>query len=271
MLSKFTLFINILIKYLSLFGLSFIWLNFYLRSYKLSLLLAIAVSIIIGVLLKLIFKKLHNQTNMKIEEQKKIKEVSNQLLFSDDKEVYKFFQTVLAKKFDDVVLQKKFIILNDKNAKTAFLPFYTNFSLNENNILTIYHDAIKNKIDKLFVFCVKYNDEAFKLSKLLKECEIILLSEYDTFNKLLKPLKTYPEKKLLFKDNKKLQSKEYLYLAFNKNQTRKYFFGAVIMVFFSFFTPLRIYYLIFSSLFFIFAIFSRFNQPFNQTTTDVFD
>ncbi len=271
MLSKFTTFINILIKYLSLFCLSFIWLNFYLRDYKISLLLAIAISIISGILLKLIFKKLHSQTNIKIKEQKKIKEISNQLLFLDEKKVYNFFNTVLTKKFDNIVLQKKYFIINNEKNKTAFLPFYKNFSLHENDILSIYNEINKNKINKLYIFCVNYNSEALRLSKLVKECEIILLNEYDAFKKILQPLNIYPETKPIFKENKKLQAKEYLYLAFNKSQTKKYFFGAVIMVFFSFFTPFRIYYLIFSSLFFVFAIFSRFNQPFNPPKIDLFD
>lgn len=270
MFSKVTNVINVVIKYLSLFGLSFIWLNFYLRNFKLSLPLAIIISLIVGFLLRLLIKKHSTQNAIKTNEQKKINEISNQLLFCDEKERLHFFNSVLTKKIKNLTLQKNYIIKNGEK-KILFMPFYDNFLLTENNILEIYNQAIKIKANTVYVFCVNYNNEALRLSKLLNECEIILLNENDTFKKLFLPLQAYPETKQIFKENKKLQAKEYLFLAFNKKQTRKYFFGAVIMVLFSLFTPLRIYYLIFASLFFVFAIFSRYNQPFNQPKTDIFD
>lgn len=268
MFEKISKIINIIIKYLSLFGLSFIWLNYYLNNYKLSASFATVISAIIGLLLKLISTKRNKASALKTAEQQHVSEISNQLLFASSKENTDFFKRLLDTKFNDVIYKNNFFICNN----TAFFPFYSNFLLTENDILTIYTSAKKQHIPYVYVFCVNYNEHAFKLSQAINDCSIVLLNEKDTYKKMFAPLKMFPKESATFKrTSKKLQFKEYLYLAFNKTQTRRYFFGAVIMVFFSLFTPFKIYYIVFSSIFFMFAIFSRYNQPFNSPDIDIFD
>lgn len=267
MLAKTTKIINSLIKYISLFCVSFIWLNFYFRNYKTSALLAIIISLVIGVLLKLLTDKKIANTTKKTKTMNQIKNISNQLLFSSEKEIFDYFSALLKLKFEDITpVQKKFFKSIEKN--TGFIPCYNEFTITADNILQIFLLLKNQNLKIIYVCCVSYTSEALALASQIKEFEMVLLNENDIYIKLMQPLNKYPKTSITFKTNKKLQTKEYLYLAFNKKQSSKYFFGGVITLFFSLFTFFKIYYLVMSTILFVFAIYSRYNQPFNPIITD---
>ena len=70
--------------------------------------------------------------------------------------------------------------------------------------------------------------------------------------------------KVLYEEKNKYTFKELLNIAFNKNKTKSYVVTGLIFLISSIFLRYNIYYIVFTTLMFVFALFSYFNKPFNK-------
>lgn len=274
-MNKFTIVISELIKFICISGLIFVWCNFYYRNAKYSLILSLIIASIILVVLWLFNSKRNKKKSLKSAEINKINSYSNTLLFSDNSFVFNFYKKLLKTKFPNVIKNKSSFSIKTEEKNIYFIPFYEKEELENIDIIKIIKniDNKENKDYQIIIFCIKTNENCLKIKKKFDKNFILIFDEKDTYFKLFKKLDIYPvnENLNLTKKADKISKNELLYMAFNRNKTKSYLSSALFLLMFSFFTRYNIYFIITSSLLFIFALYSRFNSPFNKKDENILE
>lgn len=242
--------------------IAFIWLNYYLRSFYKALVFSSTIALLVELILYLTNNKTEKKATITRQEQIKINYISNQLIFAPKLDVITFFYNTLKLKY----CSQKFkdCILIDYHGECAVIAInYSHNPLSLEDISNLYPLTIKHNCTRLFVLCKEYSADIEKLSESMTSVHISLLNENDVYFNLLKPLQSYPDFNIKL-DTKTISKRELLNIALNKKRTKGYFWGAVILLLSSLFTPYNLYYVISSSILMLLALFSHFNYKFNK-------
>ena len=276
-MNKLTKLTSQTIRFICLTCIFFVWINFYIKKPLDSLILAILLSIFADLFLILIANKKNNKYELKNKEIKDISLKSQVLLYSGKNFVMEFFEKALKLKFPVLNKCKDFFYIDNENGKTFFYPFYSKFSLTNNDLLNIINNIngcnnLNLDDDKLIIFAVNYENEITSIINSFPKNSIIIFNEVATYKKFFQKLNSYPENTDLSINLKtpKLSKQELLNIAFNKTKSKHYFFSGLILLIFSIFANYDLYYVIFSTLLFVFAIFSRYNIKFNKKEEEPF-
>ena len=276
-MNKLTKLTSQTIRFICLTCIFFVWINFYINKPLDSLILAILLSIFADLFLILIANKKNNKYELKNKEIKDISLKSQVLLYSGKYFVMEFFEKTLKLKFPVLNKCKDFFYIDNENGKTFFYPFYSKFSLTNNDLLNIINNIngcnnLNLDGDKLIIFAVNYENEITSIINSFPKNSIIIFNEVSTYKKFFQKLNSYPENTDLSINLRtpKLSKQELLNIAFNKTKSKHYFFSGLILLIFSIFANYDLYYVIFSTLLFCFAIFSRYNYKFNKKEEELF-
>jgi len=274
-MNKLTKISSEIIKFICLVGIFFVWLNFYIKKPVESLILAVLLSIFVDLVLNLILKKKQDRYQVKNKELKDITLKSQTLLFSGEKFVLEFFENTLKLKFPVLKKSNKYFFIDNSNAKTFFCPFYSKFSLSKDDLLEIINkiETLNLEKDKLIIFTVGYSQDVNLILNSFPKNSIIIFDEVATYKKFFQKLNSFPvnEQLIINPRSLKLSKQELLNIAFNKQKSRHYLFSGLILLLFSYFANFDIYYVIFSTLLFMLAIFSRYNYKYNKKEEELFD
>lgn len=274
-MNKLTTISSEIIKFICLVGIFFVWLNFYVRKPLESLILAVLISIFIDLILHLFLTKKQAKYQVKNKELKDIALKSQILIYSNENFVLDFFEKILKIKFPALKKNSNYFYMDCTDSKTYFFPFYSKFSLSKDDLVKIINQIpnINLEKDKLIIFAVSYAQDINIVLNSFSKNTIILFDEVSTYKKLFQKLNFFPENKNLNLNPKSLKpsKQELLSIAFNRQKSKHYLFSGIILLFFSIFANYDLYYVIFSSLLFILAIFSRYNYKFNKKEEELFD
>ncbi len=262
MYRRFITFANDLLLILSIFCLSFIWLQYLRRDLTFSIVLAAAITTGVYMIIRYVLQKRSDRNSLNSADQTKIKDVSAQFMFASTKQTLDFFAHILADRFE--IKQKAAMLeLKKDESCTLFIPLYQTFIITERDILPF----LKKEKRDIMVCGKKFSGEAKELSALYTK-KLKLLDEEQVYNELLKPVNTYPAFSNINKQKKKLHLRE---VVFSKNKTKPYFFSGLVLLLTSFFVRFHIYYVIVSSILFLTAIFCSFNKKYNPPAHSVFE
>ena len=265
-MSKFK-FINLLDNlfiYISIFLISFAWIQFFAKSFILSLLLSAILAITIILLIR--FFKNKNNLNHQIS-------LNRQHNF----EIFKLaIQTMPTSKLAMTI--KKLIppkymakvykgdIIFSKNNSSHIFTFYYAGNLDEYKLLEI----IKTKSQQnITIFCPSHPNELKSIIKAFKHKNINLISLeqlFDLFND--KQIKINTSHIDLSKH--KITLKEILKNSISQSKSKGYFISGLVLLFTSIVIPYRIYYVIFSSILFILSLLCRI-KPISKSNIDIFN
>lgn len=252
------------------FIVSFLWVRFYQHNPVLILLYSSLITSLIYSAIHLIIK--HKQIKNKSikKEDLAIANLSHLLLFSTNQECIKIFENSLKLRNLEYTKTTKYILFNNN----MLIPFYSKTKVDDNDILQIFLKAKQLKIKaKLIIICAKnFTEDAKNFIKTMSQQEFLLLDERQTFNTFFKPINYQIETKSQQKNKQKFKDKvnNLVNIAFNKSRFKGYLTSAIILLIASYFMRYNIYYLVFSSLLMILALFSYFNKPFNKPKKDIF-
>lgn len=264
-MKKYTLgkIIDYIFKNTLVFFIAFIWIRFYIKTLYLSLFLSVIITLLFGLVITLKNQKNLNTKKLTCEENKQISICTNEFLFSNHFTNLNFFNKLANKKHTSTIINE-FILIKNNGFKIALFPYYETRILTIDTATNIYIKCKELAVDKLVITCKNTNQEALNFAKQLKNIKLLILEEKQAYFKLLKTYETYPKitNKLIQED--KLTLKQILMLAFNRKKTKGYLFSGVILFFASFVIKYNIYYIVFSSLLFIMALFSYSNAIFNK-------
>ncbi len=155
-------------------------------------------------------------------------------------------------------------MLKQENFNILVYPFYKTRILNIDDATNIYVNARMQKVDKLIITCKEITQEVLNFTKQLKITKIIVLDERGVYFKLLKKYDTFPKIENKIINEERITFKQISQVAFSKKRTKSYVISGTILLLGSFILKYNLYYIIFSSLLYLMALFSYFNVPFNK-------
>ena len=253
---KLSVMLNEVFKFLIIFCVYFLWLNYFYSNFLVSVLTSIILSALTSYILTTIFYRKQHKINLNKEEQKKLKDATTQFIFNTLDENLAFFENLFIKKGYMAKKLSYGLILTYGQDTFLFLPNYTKDDITESVVINAYKISKELNINKIMLVGVEFDEYLKIFASSLNNINFAFLNENDVYNQLLKPLDYFPENKIIFKHNKKTTFKMFFNLLLNKNNSKSYFIGGIILLFSSFFIKLSLYYIIFSSILFVLSFIS---------------
>lgn len=243
---------NILFLSISFFFLSFLWINYYIKSLKKSFIYSLISSLIFFVII-LFFNFKKDKKSIDISNKSKHKDyIKIQLLYSNSDKIMKFL--IKLYNLENYTLISNNHLYSKNNNSDKFIVFKTE-AINQSELENIYKESISQNIE---IYC--FDDPK----------NIIELENYNikfiTFNEIYKDCEEnnhFPDFSINIKKSTKYRLKDILCVVFCKAKSKSYLWIGILLMFSSLFTPYNIYYIIMSTLLLLMAIYSRFNKRYN--------
>lgn len=247
------------------FLMCFVWVRFFLHNFALTILLSAIISFCVCGLYYFLTKQKTEKQQLSETELEKAHNISMHFLFSTKKEIISELEKLLSKKYD-VTAKSDHLIVND----TMLKPIYTSETISDKDVLESFSKIKNTNLKKLIICCENASPVAMKISSLIKEKEIVVLDEYLAYKNIFLPLGFNPPKVEIEEKKKDKKIDVFLQNAFNKKHTKNYLLVAVFLLFGSFLLRYNLYYIIFSSIATLCALYSHFNTRFNKAKKSQF-
>lgn len=253
-----------------IFLITFIWVRMIVHNNALIWVYSVSITFLISMILFIILKKkIYNFSVSKKETIQKQK-ILNSLIFEQRTNVLNF----LLKFFNDYDKKKHkdYLLITNKTTNEKYLVFedFSLSSLELDKIVDFVKISQKEKVNKLYIFCSSFSSSANNFCKNLKTVKIKLVNFDNFYSNYVKKQNIFPEFEERYIEKSRYSFKELLSIAFNKNKTKQYFFTGIIFLIGSIFLRYNIYYLIFTSIMFLFCLFSYFNKTYNKKSENDF-
>ena len=259
-MKKFLYLLQLCLKFLLIFILSFIWLRYCLKSMLLSSIIAASTSLLLIIVSEVLMRKKAKKDFIKISEKEDAENIFLSLL--TDKNYMTFFENLSKSRHKNVQKKDNYILIKKNEELVLLYPFIKMKMLECEDIVNIAKINSLEKANKIIILCYDYDKTVLSFSKNFG-IDIFILDRFDSYLKLYKEYDFYPAITIKYKTNAKLTFKELIAFSFNKDRTKGYLFASLILFISSFFIKLNIYYCIFSSILLIFAIISFINPKYN--------
>lgn len=273
----FSFFCDFIFYAFLIFSISFIWLRYFIHNDITLYLLAFLITISLSLILALIFRKKVNKFKLTKKEKKLKQNYLNYLLFLDNKEttnlVKQFYKDRVIKSCSNylIVAKENLNLVKDKRKyiknSEKIIIFY-DFSINnlsKNSVISFVKKSINLNIKSIEILSINFDKECFSFAKKIKGFTINLIDFDKLYSEKLKNYEINVSEKLVYEEKNKYTFKELLQIAFNKKKTKTYSLTGLIFLFGAIFFRYNIYYLVFTSIMFIFALISYFNKAYNKT------
>lgn len=262
--------IDLFFKTLLIFLLTFVWVRYFVKSLLLAIFLSAFITILIDIFSYLIKTKINSKKQIAKDEENKINEITNSLIYSKNSKVVDYFFN-LAKSKHNTTKKSKYIELNYTNSNIILYPMFKLEEIASQDILDIYNSIKSRNIKRIIICTSSYNTKAKNVASKLDK-EIVILDGRQTYFELIKRYGIYPDK-IELRQAKKQTFLELVSYALNKKRTKGYFCSSLLILFCSFFVSYSLYYVIMSSILLVlaFASFSnpKYNKPKNIKLLDV--
>ena len=266
-MKSFNSVISHIFRVLLLFLLVFIWVRFYQRSLGLAVLYSAIICIILDLLFTAILQKREKESILKSDEIKLAESFGNHFAYNDSGVALGFFYKLLSKQFA-VQKKSKYLWWENEDTLTVFYPLFQFDSTKIRDLFKIFNSIkLSRRPDKIIVSTC-YVDAETRAFALRSPVNFVLLDQYETYEKLMKPENLYPDAKVEVKHKKVGGWQAILEYALSRKRTKAWVMSSLLLIFSSFFVRVSIYYLIISSILLILAIFSYTNIRFNPKTNE---
>ena len=247
------------------FLMCFVWMRFFLHNFVLTILLSFVISFCVCGLYYFLSKQKAEKQQLSETELEKAHNISMHFLLSTKKETISELEKLLSKKYD-VTAKSDHLIVND----TMLKPIYTSQTISDKDVLESFAKIKNTSLKKLIICCENASPVAMKIASLIKEKEVVVLDEYLAYKNIFLPLGFNPPKVEIEEKKKDKKFDVFLQNAFNKKRTKNYLLVAMFLLFGSFLLRYNLYYIIFSSIATLCALYSHFNTRFNKAKKSQF-
>lgn len=263
MKTKLSIVLDFVFGTVFVFLICMLWARFFIHNLFVCILICAIITFCVVALYILISKK----NTKKITESKKelsvASDISTYFLLCTKQETLKEFHNILSN-FGSVKSKGDVLLTND----VAIRPLYYSTEITDKDVLESFAKIKNTSIKKIVLCCKSSNPKAKEIAEIIKEKQIIILTEFDAYKKIYEPanfvvkLPSNPKEKSTIKE----RIKNYSQFALNKQRTKNYLFVSVALLIGSFILRYNIYYLIFATLTTALALYSHFNKKFNNST-----
>ncbi len=254
---RINLLLQEILKITLIFLLCFVWMRYFVRKFWISLVLSVALSILIYLAITLFFQRKQRKIGMKLKEKQDAENIFLSLATSPN--AMEFFVEIAKKFGEKVTKHKEFVTIENSDKKTIIFANLTFEDLDNARFVEIYNKIRKEKPSKIIVLCHDVSDKNLSLFLKNFDEEILILNQYETYQKLYKESNLFPPITRKYALESKLKFKDYLNFSFNKKRTKGYLFSAFILILSGLFVKTTVFYCIVASLLIVFAILSQLN------------
>lgn len=132
-----------------------------------------------------------------------------------------------------------------------YVPCFNLDTLDVNDLLEIYRQNKNRRLSKVVILCNDYTVECATYAKNFQKIPYKLVSVRELFVSEIEKQNFYPNIEVETLSKEKMTLSKLKKHVFDRKRAKSYFFCGIILLFSSYFVPLRIYYLLFSGLMFI--------------------
>ncbi len=240
--------IDEIFKLILIFFISLVFFRATSLTFTLCIILSSLVTFIICILLYFFKTKRLSKKQLKLSQIKAIENLIDQFSYASKTEIDNYFIKLFGAKKN----YKKELIIDDN--KIIILYNFNKENLEVNDIKTYYKENKNRHINKIIIICNNYSNNCINLIQNFKAIQYEIINMADLYIRFIEPNKNYPNFKIEKLPKEKLNFVKFKEYAFKKNKAKTYFFCGIILMFSSYFVPLKIYYLIFSGLMFVSAL-----------------
>lgn len=237
------------------FLISLIWLQYFIRTFWISLLISAGITLFFDIISRRIFIKKNNKNNLKFKE----KEDAENMFFSlaSSQGAINFFFELAKKGYPSVEKKNKYILISQADkSKIAIYPILKFSPINKDDITKIML-SIKN-CQKVIIVCGEYEKDCPSFAANFDQ-KVILLDKEESYANLYKPYDFYPDITIEYKKQAKLTFRDLLAFSFNPARTKGYLISASIIFLSSFLVRASLYYCVIASLLLVAALVSYSN------------
>lgn len=248
-ITKFSQISNKIFLAVSIYMLTFVWLEFRLHSLKSALLLSTPITLVLLIIFFYI-SKIRAKKKEKLSLRAKDKEhLLNQIIWGNATCINKFILEIFG--YEKIEKISSSCYENDDLS----IHFCFNKEILDNyQLANIARNTTKQSI---MIFCITSSINVQPDDKEI--CIIDLNKLYQILGEKASQLPT----NINIKNKAKYRLKDVLCIVLNKGRSRGYLMSAILLIFLSLFTPYNIYYIISSTILLLLSIYSRFNLKFN--------
>ena len=253
-------FFDVFFRIIIVFLLSFIWIRYFVYSLWLCVVLSSVVTGVIEIGVQIIQKRRRKIQKISKDEKQKIENMINYFVFSSKAKVLDFFFN-LAKSKHEATRKNEYILVGNAVQKVALVPCFLVNDLSEQNVIDIFLKVEKENLKRLVICTKSVSNNTSIMAKNLP-LDIVILNGEETYFELVKKYNIFPPK-IQLKIQKKYTFSDFISSLLNKSRTKGYFYLAIVILFGSFFSTFKIYYLIMSSVLLVLAFASFSNVRYN--------
>lgn len=158
----------------------------------------------------------------------------------------------------------------EKNAlnatrKILYIPFFHIDTFTPEKLQEIYRQNKNRKLQEIVILCNNYTSDCNVYIKNYQKIKYSILTLKELFTLYIEPLNIYPNIEVEIIPKEKMNFHKLKEHIFDRKRSKSYFFCGLILLFSSYFVPLKIYYLIFSGLMFTMSLISITLHKFKST------
>lgn len=244
------------------FFVSFVWLRFFVHNFWLTLFLSATITFVAVCVYHILKTKKVNKQAIKKDDIKNANAICNNFLLCTQKEVLATFYKKFNVKYQ-TKLTSNFLIVNDK----ILYPCYNTQSITDKDVFFIYQTAKKHNASQIIIACKNASQSAIDATQIIGDKKVVILQCVEAYKSIFLPLKFDVPKLQVAKPKKSFNT--YLSFALNNQRTKNYAIVSIFLLVASFVLRYNIYYLIFSTLTALLALYSHFNKKYNVSSQQI--
>lgn len=148
-----------------------------------------------------------------------------------------------------------------------YVPCFNLDTLDVNDLLEIYRQNKNRRLSKVVILCNDYTTECATYAKNFQKIAYKLVSIKELFVSEIEKQNFYPNIEVETLSKEKMTLSKLKKHVFDRKRAKSYFFCGIILLFSSYFVPLRIYYLLFSGIMFISSLTCILTSKFKSSST----
>jgi len=229
--------------------LTFCWIRFYTHNSTISIILSITLGISLGYLIFHFNKIRLNKQNLSANALQRIQSLDFQLSFANTNFILQYFNQLLPQSTINTS-QNCLILPND----TLLYPHYLS-PVDDITIRSIL--STSNTTSNIIIVSNNFDKNTTTLCRSIRNIHIQLLTTSQFLDKICNN-PDFEIPKIIDTSKPKLTFRQIMLGILDRKKSKTYLILGLLLLFYSFFIPLKIYYLIFGSILILLCILSRF-------------
>lgn len=235
---------------IAVFLIVYAWINFYIRSLITTFVLSLVFTFAIIYLIYFFVDKKQTQKSITKKRAEEINKNFFAFKMLSKQEKSKLLKSILEKNYPTKLIANKLTYVKDGKTHLVLISCGLD-NANQNDIFNLLSENFQKNINEIDIICQNFLEIN---TKIYKNVKINLINKQQLYDNFFFKYGIFPDDSALENNINKLSFKAIIKNMFLPHKAKSYFFCGIILIFSSIILPYHFYYLIFGSMFMLFAI-----------------